>query len=111
MLLLSQSWAFAPLLARAPSPTGFGAGKREFAGFHRHKILKSRIRGLSKAGARWYIPAATQGLARVAFSGSLRMGSIGAFQALAKSISALGFSTRRAMVYRGVEQPGSSSGS
>src|ERR1700720_4765843 len=49
------------------------------AHFDRHKILKSRFMALSKAGSRWYIPLATRGhLPRVAFSGSLRTGSIGA---------------------------------
>ena len=36
---------------------------------------------------------------------------LAALRALAKDVSALGFSARRATVYRGVEQPGSSSGS
>jgi hypothetical protein len=51
----------------------------QMARFDRHKILKSRIQALSKARQRWYIRLAPKGLsARVAFSGSLRTGSIGA---------------------------------
>jgi hypothetical protein len=46
--------------------------------FDRHKILKRSSAALSKAGLRWYIPLAPKGFARVAFSGSLRTGSIGA---------------------------------
>ena len=66
-------------MARAPSQGGFGAAKCDLAGFGRHKILKSRLVALSKAGSHWYIPPATQGhLPRVAFSGSLRTRLIGA---------------------------------
>jgi hypothetical protein len=32
------------------------------ARFDRHKILKSRLMALSKAGSRWYIPSAAKGI-------------------------------------------------
>jgi hypothetical protein len=68
-----QGWAFMELVARAPWRAGFSREKRDLADLCRHKILKSRLAALSKAGARWYIPTATPGqLPRVAFSGSLR---------------------------------------
>jgi hypothetical protein len=86
------------ILARGADCVGF---RDEFSHFGRYKILKSRLPALSKADARWYIPLATprvfakgicQGhLLRVAFSGSLRTGSIGALCAVAKSVSAIGF--------------------
>src|SRR5580698_285888 len=60
----------------------------------RHKILKTPLTPLSKAHPHWYIPAATQGHSPgVAFSGSLRTGSDA--QALAKPVSASGFSAKR----------------
>src|SRR6202011_6095528 len=93
-----QGWAFVQILARGADCVGF---RDEFSHFGRHKILKSRLPALSKADARWYIPLATprvfakgicQGhLLGVAFSGSLRTGSIGALCAVAKSVSAFGF--------------------
>src|SRR6267142_694930 len=47
-------------LSGKSAPTGqFGALN---AGFGRHKILKSRLLALSKAGPRWYIPLAPNGV-------------------------------------------------
>src|SRR5258707_7423542 len=58
------------------APLGsFGSG---IARFGPDKTPKSSLAGLSKAALRWYIPLAPRGIARVAFSGSLRTGSIGA---------------------------------
>src|ERR1700738_2072204 len=55
-----------------------GSFGSEIARFDRHKTPKRSLAGLSKAVLRWYIPLAPRGIARVAFSGSLRTGSIGA---------------------------------
>ena len=57
-----ESWAFTQGLARALSPGRFCAEKRDLGDFGRHKILKSRLAALSKAGLRWYIPLAPQGI-------------------------------------------------
>src|SRR5882724_2757631 len=80
--------------------------------FDRHKILKTRLLPLSKAVLRWYIRLATQ---RPFGSGCLLRkppdGIDRRARALAKAVSHFGFSRGRATVYRGVEQPGSSSGS
>jgi hypothetical protein len=51
-----ESWAFALALARALSQGRFSTKKPDSADFCRHKILKSRLAALSKAGQRWYIP-------------------------------------------------------
>src|SRR3981189_1962981 len=67
---------------------------------------KNRERAFPKQSCVGTYAPHPRALARVAFSGSLRTGS--APQALAKSFR---FFRRRATVYRGVEQPGSSSGS
>ncbi len=66
-------WAFMEILARAAFSAAFGPASARFGEFRRHKILKSGPAALSKAGARWYIPAATSRPLgpRVAFSGSL----------------------------------------
>jgi hypothetical protein len=53
-----ESWAFALALARALSQDRFSTKKPDSADFCRHKILKSRLAALSKAGQRWYIPLA-----------------------------------------------------
>jgi hypothetical protein len=51
----------------------FGEKGQVFRQFCCHKILKSDLAALSKAGGRWYIPPATSRPQRpwVAFSGSL----------------------------------------
>src|SRR5258708_11720234 len=77
-----QGWAFAQVLASALPRGRFGA---EIARFERHKTPKRSFAGLSKVHRRWYIPLAPRGIARVAFSGSLRTGS--APRALAKPVS------------------------
>jgi hypothetical protein len=55
-----------------------GSFRSGMARFDPDKTLKRSLAGLSKAALRWYIPLAPRGIARVAFSGSLRTGSIGA---------------------------------
>jgi hypothetical protein len=73
------------------------------------KSIKSSPAALSKAGGHWYIPPATSRplRPRVAFSGSLWTEA--APSGVDPAVSA--FSKGQAKVYRGVEQPGSSSGS
>ena len=56
-----QSWAFATFLARAASAGRSGATN---ARFDRHKKLKRSPSGLSKAGSRWYIPLAPNGVSQ-----------------------------------------------
>jgi hypothetical protein len=76
-------------------------------------VIKSEkiVRGPFQSRSALVHTARTQGaFARVAFSGSLRTGSIGALRRWPNSFRRR-FFARRAMVYRGVEQPGSSSGS
>ena len=77
-----------------------------------HKTGKILPKTLPKAQRRWYIPPAPDGLAAHgdAFSGRYWDGSIGAPRAAALFRSpASGQGAQR--LYRGVEQPGSSSGS
>ena len=87
---------------------GFDGDHCNFAGFYCHKSIKSGLAALSKAGGHWYIPAATSRplRPRVAFSGSLWTEA--ARLSVDPAISAF---RKVAKVYRGVEQPGSSSGS
>ena len=64
------------ILARVSFLAAFGPASVRFGGSGCHKILKSDPAALSKAGVRWYIPPATpKALPRVAFSGSLRIGT------------------------------------
>src|SRR5258708_14794611 len=104
----AQGWAFAELLARALSR---GDLAREIACLDRHKTPKRSLAGLSKAHRRWYIPLAPKGICQGSpsqeASGRDRSAPLGVGQ----TRFAIGFSARRATVYRGVEQPGSSSGS
>src|SRR5262249_36394223 len=77
-----------------------------------HKTGKILAKTLSKAHRRWYIPPAPDGLAAHgdAFSGRCWDEAIGAPRAAAVFRSPLsGQGAQR--LYRGVEQPGSSSGS
>jgi hypothetical protein len=67
--------------------------------------------GLSKAGLRWYIPLAPRGIARGRPLRKPPDRTDRRPRALATSVSETGFSRGEAKVYRGVEQPGSSSGS
>ena len=46
----------------AQSREGFAPKSSDLGDFSRHKILKSRLAALSKAGLRWYIPLAPQGI-------------------------------------------------
>jgi hypothetical protein len=67
-----QRLGFCGLSGKSALSDGFA---RRNARFGRHKILKSRLTALPKAALRWYIPPAPKGVARVAFSGSLRTGT------------------------------------
>src|SRR5271154_1672836 len=96
------------ILARARFPSFLAREAHDLRDSGCHKILKSDPSALSKAGGRWYIPPATsRPWPRVAFSGSPRTEAT----PLGVDHSRSGFSTRYARIYRGVEQPGSSSGS
>jgi hypothetical protein len=83
-----------------------------FTAFACHKIEKTYISTPFQSGSALVHTARTRfGFTpRVAFSGSPLSGRTGVFRA-AQQRSAIGFPSRRAMAYRGVEQPGSSSGS
>src|SRR6202044_3828318 len=83
---------------------------RNGKGSSRHKNRKRWLVGLSKAGLRWYIPLAPRGIARGRLLRKPPDRVDRRLRALARFVSNLGFSGKQAKAYRGVEQPGSSSG-
>ena len=67
-----------------------GAGRLGAANAHfgRHKMIKSRVMGLSKAGSRWYIPLAPKGVRPGCLLRKPPDGIDRRLRALAKSVSA-----------------------
>src|SRR5205085_6056919 len=105
-LSVGRGWAIVELLARVPVFDRFSPDPAVI------NPQKSR-RGPFQSGSALVHTARALGLwPGVAFSGSLLgTGSIGTFRGASSKPFSSRFSYRRAILYRGVEQPGSSSGS